>query len=45
MNSSFEFLDYLIFVTYAIVILGLGLMGFKKQRGGREKCRGLFFSR
>jgi hypothetical protein len=32
MNSSFEFLDYLIFIIYAIVILGLGTLGFKKQK-------------
>ena len=34
MNSSFEFLDYLIFVIYGIVILGLGLWVSRNKEGG-----------
>ena len=36
MNSSFEFLDYLIFVIYALVILGLGLW-VSRNKEGEEK--------
>ncbi len=36
MNSSFEFLDYLIFIVYALIILGLGLW-VSRNKGGKEK--------
>jgi SSS family solute:Na+ symporter len=36
MNSGFQFLDYLIFFLYALIILGLGLW-VSRNKGGKEK--------
>ena len=36
MNSSFEFLDYLIFSLYAFVILGVGLW-VSRTKDGKKK--------
>ena len=36
MNSSFEFLDYLIFGLYALMILGVGLW-VSRTKNGKEK--------
>ena len=42
MNSSFEFIDYLIFVVYALVILGLGLW-VSRNKEGKEKSAEDYF--
>ncbi len=42
MNSSFEFIDYLIFVIYALVILGLGLW-VSRNKEGKEKSAEDYF--
>ena len=36
MKNSFEFWDYLVFIVYALVILGVGLW-VSRKKGGREK--------
>ncbi|PDH43921.1 MAG: sodium/glucose cotransporter, partial [Flavobacteriales bacterium MED-G15] len=42
MNSSFEFLDYLIFGVYALVILGVGLW-VSRTKEGKEKSAEDYF--
>ena len=42
MNSSFEFLDYLIFFFYSSIILGLGLW-VSRDKKGREKSAEDYF--
>lgn len=42
MSSSFEFLDYLIFIVYALVILGLGLW-VSRNKEGKEKSAEDYF--
>lgn len=42
MNSNFEFLDYLILIVYAIVILGIGLW-VSRNKEGKEKSAEDYF--
>ena len=42
MNSSFEFLDYLIFILFAFVILGVGLW-VSRTKDGKEKSAEDYF--
>lgn len=42
MSSTFEFLDYLIFIVYALVILGLGLW-VSRNKEGKEKSAEDYF--
>ena len=42
MNSSFEFLDYLIFGLYALMILGVGLW-VSRTKDGKEKSAEDYF--
>ena len=42
MTSSFEFLDYLIFIVYALIILGLGLW-VSRNKEGKEKSAEDYF--
>ena len=42
MNTSFAFLDYLIFVVYAIVILGVGLW-VSRDKDGKDKTAEDYF--
>ena len=42
MNSSFEFLDYLVFIVYALTILGLGLW-VSRNKEGKEKSAEDYF--
>ena len=44
MNSSFEFLDYLIFVLYAIVILGVGLWVSRNKKGEQKSAEDYFLA-
>ena len=44
MNSSFEFLDYLIFVVYALVILGLGLWVSRNKEGEEKSAEDYFLA-
>ena len=44
MNSSFEFLDYLIFVLYAIVILGVGLWVSRNKKGEEKSAEDYFLA-
>ena len=44
MNSSFEFLDYLIFVIYALVILGLGLWVSRNKEGEEKSAEDYFLA-
>ena len=44
MNSSFEFLDYLIFVIYAFVILGLGLWVSRNKEGEEKSAEDYFLA-
>ena len=44
MNSSFEFLDYLIFIIYAIVILGLGLWVSRNKKGEEKSAEDYFLA-
>ena len=44
MNSSFEFLDYLIFVVYALVILGLGLWVSRNKKGEEKSAEDYFLA-
>ena len=44
MSSSFEFLDYLIFVLYALVILGLGLWVSRNKKGEQKSAEDYFLA-
>ena len=44
MNSSFEFLDYLIFIIYAIVIVGLGLWVSRNKKGEEKSAEDYFLA-
>ncbi len=44
MNSSFEFLDYLIFFLYATVILGLGLWVSRDKKGEEKSAEDYFLA-
>tara|TARA_B100001057_G_scaffold93837_1_gene90196 strand:- start:4784 stop:6445 length:1662 start_codon:yes stop_codon:yes gene_type:complete len=44
MNSSFEFLDYLIFVLYALVILSLGLWVSRNKEGEEKSAEDYFLA-
>jgi SSS family solute:Na+ symporter len=44
MSSSFEFLDYLIFVLYALVILGLGLWVSRNKKGEQKSAKDYFLA-
>ena len=44
MNSSFEFLDYLIFFVYALVILGLGLWVSRDKKGEEKSAEDYFLA-
>ncbi|MGA0373118.1 MAG: sodium/sugar symporter [Flavobacteriaceae bacterium] len=44
MNSSFEFLDYLIFFVYALVILGLGLWVSRNKEGVENSAEDYFLA-
>ena len=44
MNSSFEFLDYLIFVLYAFVILGVGLWVSRNKKGEHKSAEDYFLA-
>ena len=44
MNSSFEFLDYLIFSLYAFVILGVGLWVSRKKDGKEKSAEDYFLA-
>jgi SSS family solute:Na+ symporter len=38
MTGSFELIDYLIFLGYAILILGVGLWVSRDKKGHQKKC-------
>ena len=44
MNSSFEFLDYLIFILYALVILILGLWVSRNKKGKKKSAEDYFLA-
>ena len=44
MNSNFGFLDYLIFVVYALVILGLGLWVSRNKKGEEKSAEDYFLA-
>ena len=44
MNSSFEFLDYLIFFFYASIILGLGLWVSRDKKGEEKSAEDYFLA-
>ena len=44
MNTSFAFLDYLIFVVYAIVILGVGLWVSRDKKGHQKNAEDYFLA-
>ena len=43
-STSFEFLDYLIFVVYALVILGLGLWVSRNKEGEEKSAEDYFLA-
>lgn len=44
MSSNFEFLDYLIFVCYAILILGVGLWVSRDKKGHQKNAEDYFLA-
>ena len=44
MTSKFHLIDYIIFIAYAILILGVGLWVSRDKKGHQKKCRRLLFS-
>lgn len=44
MNGNFEFLDYLIFVCYAILILGVGLWVSRDKKGHQKNAEDYFLA-
>ena len=44
MISNFEFWDYLVFITYVIMILGGWFMGFKRKKGHQKKAEDYFLA-
>ncbi len=44
MNSNFQFLDYLIFGTYAVVIIGLGLWVSRSKKGKQKNAEDYFLA-
>ena len=44
MNSSFHFLDYLIFAAYAVMIIGLGLWVSRSKKGKQKNAEDYFLA-
>jgi SSS family solute:Na+ symporter len=44
MNSSFQFLDYLIFAIYAVLIIGLGLWVSRSKKGKQKNAEDYFLA-
>lgn len=44
MNSSFQFLDYLIFAAYAVLIIGLGLWVSRSKKGHQKNAEDYFLA-
>ncbi|MEE4116612.1 MAG: sodium/sugar symporter [Marinilabiliaceae bacterium] len=44
MNSSFQFLDYLIFAAYAVMIIGLGLWVSRSKKGHQKNAEDYFLA-
>lgn len=44
MNTSFHFLDYLIFVAYAVMIIGLGLWVSRTKKGKQKNAEDYFLA-
>lgn len=44
MSSNFEFLDYLIFISYAILILGVGLWVSRDKKGHQKNAEDYFLA-
>jgi SSS family solute:Na+ symporter len=44
MSSSFEFLDYLIFIGYAVLILGIGLWVSRDKKGHQKNAEDYFLA-
>ena len=44
MNSSFQFLDYLIFAVYAVIIIGLGLWVSRSKKGHQKNAEDYFLA-
>ena len=44
MTSNFEFLDYLIFICYAILILGVGLWVSRDKKGHQKNAEDYFLA-
>ena len=44
MTTQFEFLDYLIFAAYAILILGVGLYMSRDKKGHQKNAEDYFLA-
>ncbi len=44
MTGNFEFLDYLIFVCYAVLILGVGLWVSRDKKGHQKNAEDYFLA-
>ena len=44
MTSNFEFLDYFIFIAYAILILGVGLWVSRDKKGHQKNAEDYFLA-
>ena len=44
MTSSFEILDYIIFIAYAILILGVGLWVSRDKKGHQKNAEDYFLA-
>ena len=44
MTGNFEFLDYLIFTLYAVLILGVGLLGSRDKKGHQKNAEDYFLA-